>query len=221
MSLTFPDGSVVGFSTAFATPVVASAISNANPAVATITAAAVTSGQVLVCKSPWAGLNQRIAVAGTVAGTSCPLLGINTAAVTEYPIGGGANTTLMAATTFVDFSQQGELSNSGGEPQTYTGKWLEDPLGKEFQVPVGQSAQVYTLPLDMDRSLPWFAAAKAASRKRTPIVLRVRLPNGDMYYQYAYMHFNSALGLTAGQPIKNTATFYVISPEDTLIEAAP
>ena len=217
MALTFPDGSVIGFSTAIAAPIPFTAITNA--AVPEITTAgSIAEDSILVVQSGWPSLNNRAVVAGATLSTETELIGIDTTDTTLYPAGRGIGTVAIAS-SFVDFSQQGELTSSGGEPQLYTGKWLEDPLGQEFQVPIGQSARSYSLPLDYDKDLPWFEAAKAVTRKRKPVVIRIALPGGDIIYEYGYVHFNPGLNLQAGSPIKNAANFYLLGTEGTLIEA--
>lgn len=217
MSLKFPDGSVIGFSTAIAAPIAFTAITNA--AIPQITTAGtIAQDSILVVQSGWPSLNNRAVKAGATVATETELIGIDTTDTTLYPAGRGIGTVAIAS-SFVDFSQQGELTSAGGEPQLYTGKWLEDPLGQEFQVPIGQSARSYSLPLDYDKDLPWFEAAKAVTRKRKPVVIRIALPGGDMIYEYGYVHFNPGLNLNSGQPIKNAVNFYLLGTEGTLIEA--
>lgn len=218
MALTFPDGSVIGFSTAIAAPIPFTAITNA--AVPEITTAgSIAEDSILVVQSGWPSLNNRAVVAGATLSTETELIGIDTTDTELFPAGRGIGTVAIAS-SFVDFSQQGELTSSGGEPQLYTGKWLEDQLGQEFQVPIGQSARSYSLPLDYDKDLPWFEAAKAVSRKRKPVVIRISLPGGDIIYEYGYLHFNPGLNMQSGNPIKNAVNFYLLGTEGTLIEVA-
>lgn len=217
MALKFPDGSVIGFSTAVAVAIPFTAITNA--VVPEIThAGLIATDEILIVQSGWPSLNNRVAVAGETVATETEIIGINTTDTALFPVGRGVGTVAVAS-SFVDFSQQGELTSAGGEPQLYTGKWLEDPLGQEFQVPVGQSARSYSLPLDYDKNLPWFDAAKSVSRKRKPVVIRIALPGGDTIYEYGYLHFNPGLNMQSGQPIKNAVNFYLLGSEGTLIEA--
>lgn len=218
MALKFPDGSVIGFSTALAAPIPFSAISNA--ATPEIThAGVIAEDSVLVVQSGWPLLNNRVVVAGSTDMGDTELIGINTTDTEIFPAGKGAGSVAIAS-GFVDFSQQGELASAGGESQTYTGKWLEDPMGQEFQVPIGQTARSYSLPLDYDSKLAWFEAAKTVSRKRKPVAIRIALPGGDIIYEYGYVHFNPGLNMQSGNPIKNAVTFYLLGAEGTLIEAA-
>lgn len=222
MALKFPDGSVIGFSTQIAAPIAFTAITNAANPVITHASGSFSEDDVLVVQSGWALANRRIMLANAATSgggpTTTALKGIDTTDTDLYPVGKGVGTVAVAS-SFVDFSQQGELTSAGGEPQTYTGKWLEDPLGQEFQVPIGQTARTYSLPLDYDASLPWYEAAKTVTRKRQPVAIRIALPDGDTIYEYGYVHFNPGMNLQSGNPIKNAVTFYLLGTEGTLIEA--
>lgn len=218
MSLKFPDGSVIGFSTAIAAAIPFTAITNAATPEIT-TSGTIAEDSILVVQSGWPYLNNRAVVAGATDMGDTEIIGIDTTDTTLFPAGRGIGTVAIAS-SFVDFSQQGELTSSGGEPQLYTGKWLEDPLGQEFQVPIGQSARSYSLPLDYDKDLAWFEPAKAATRRRKPVVIRISLPGGDIIYEYGYVHFNPGLNMQSGNPIKNAVNFYLLGTEGTLIEAA-
>lgn len=217
MSLKFPNGAVYGISTAVAAAVAASAISNASPAVATV-ADEIDADTVLIIQSNWAMLNNRVAVAGEGTETTVPLIGINTTDASLYPAGEGAGK-LIAASAFVDFSQQGDLSTSGGDQQFWNGQFLENKSGRQIQIPTFRNAKVYTLPLYYDPSLPWYAAAKAADQKKEPIVLRCRLPDGDTLYYYGYLSFDGDPSIAMNNPMGNTMTFTSLS-EPTLVEAA-
>ncbi|MBV6304937.1 phage tail protein [Candidimonas humi] len=217
MSTIFADGSVVGFATVAGTAVPFSAITNAKPPIADITGD-LDEGDVIAISSNNGALNRRPTVAGTVDSSGAELLGLDTTNTTLYPAS-GITGSLVAWSDFVDFSQQGDLAISGGEPQTYTGKYLEDPFGQEFAIPIGATARQYTLPLDYDDTLPWYAAAITATAERKPRVIRIKLPNGDMYYEYGYLHFNPSPALSSGNPAKNTATLLVFNERGTLIKA--
>lgn len=217
MSLKFANGAVIGFSTAYATAVTASAISNASPAVATVPTGTVDPDAVLIVRSGWAGINERVAVAGDETGGALPLIGLNTTSTIDYPAGQGAGS-VIAVSSFVDFNQQGDLTTSGGEQQFWTGQFLEDRSGRQIQVPTFKNAKTLTLPLYFDPALPWYAAAVEADRRKEPVVLRIALPDGDTIYRYGYMSFDSDPTLAANNPMQVTMTFSALS-EPTLIEA--
>ncbi|WP_457319819.1 phage tail protein [Stenotrophomonas sp. P5_B8] len=217
MALKFPNGTVLGISTAVAAAVAATAISNANPAVATVAAGSgISEGDVLVVRSAWPELNDRVAVAGS-SGTAIPLRGIDTTDTDDFPADQGPGS-LLRVTDWIDFSQQGDVSTSGGEQQFWNGVFLEDRSGRQRQVPTIKNAKTFNLPLYFDPKLPWYQAAKKADRKKQPVVLRARLPDGDVLYYYGYLSFDADPSLSANNPMQNTATFSINS-DHTFISA--
>lgn len=220
--LKFPNGAVFGISTAVSAAIAASAVTNAVPAVATVPTGTVDTGDVLIIQSAWPLLNNGVAQAGTVvvgATDTVPLRGTDTVDATLFPAG-QAGASVMIASDFVDFSQQGDPSTSGGEQQFWTGTFLEDPTGQQLSVPTFKNAKVLTLPLYFDPNLPWYAAAKAADAKKQPVVLRCKLPDGDALYRYGYLSFDSDPSMNANTPMGNTATFTSLG-RAFLVEAAP
>lgn len=219
MSLKFPNGAVFGIATAVAAPITVTALSNAIAAVATAASmASVAEDDVLIVTSAWPGANNRVAVAGTVTATTAQLLGLDTTDTSLYPAGQGAGS-VAEASAFVDFSQQGDPSTSGGDQQFWTGQFLEDRSGRQISVPTIKNAKTLTLPLYYDSTLPWYAAARAADAKKQPVVLRCKLPDGDTLYWYGYLSFDGDPSIAANTPMQNTMTFTAIS-DATLVEGA-
>ena len=212
MALRFPNGSVIGFSTSLTSGGSFTTITNAANAV---TNATVDPGEIVVIEaSGWSGIVNR----ATRVGAAGALLGIDTTNTTDYPAGQGGGQ-ILVADNFVDFSQQGDLTTSGGEQQFWTGQFLEDVSGRQIQVPTFKNAKTITLPLYFDPALPWYDAAVAADRRKDPVVLRIRLPDGDTMYRYGYMSFDSDPTMSANNPMQVTMTFSSLG-DAALVEAA-
>ncbi|WP_439444439.1 phage tail protein [Xanthomonas translucens pv. translucens] len=211
MALNFPNGTVLGFSTALASAIAATAFSNGDPTVATVgTGHGIAAGDVLVVTSTWSELDQRVGVAGTIATNAIQLQGLDTSDAEDFPAGEGSGS-LIRVTNWMDFSQQGDISTSGGDQQFWTGVFLESRTGQQISVPTFKNAKTFTIPLYFDRKLPWYEAAKKVDRKRKPVVLRMRLPDGDAIYRYGYLSFDADPTLAANNPMQNTATFSALS----------
>ena len=218
--LKFPNGSVFGISTAVSAAIAASAVSNAAPAVATVATGSIAEDDVLIISSAWSLLRNTVAQAGTItvgASDTVVLLGTDTTDTTLFKPSGGS-VSLVKASDFVDFSQQGEPSTSGGEQQFWQGVFLEDPTGQQISVPTTKNAKVLTLPLHYDASLPWYAAAKKVDVKKQPVVLRCALPDGDVLYRYGYLSFDADPSIAANNPMGNVATFTALGAS-SLVEA--
>jgi len=218
MALKMPKGTQYGFASVLATAIVASAFSKANPAVATVPADSVDENDVVLIQLPgWPMLNNTVAVAGLLAGTALPLRGTNTVDTVLFPGASGAGK-LFKAGEFVDFTQQGDPATSGGDQQFWNGTLLEDPRGNQISIPTQKNAKVLTLPLYYDPSLPWYAAAKSADARGEPVVLRAKLPGGDVLYRYGYLSFDGDPSITSNTPMGNTMTFTSLG-DSTLVEA--
>jgi len=184
--------------------------------VATVSGTAPDSGDVLILSSTGISeVNNRVAVASDVSGSSVTLLGID---ATDADVSEPGQSTLAVASDFVDFNQEGDVSTSGGDQQFWTGQFLEDRSFRQISVPTYKNAKTLTLPLYFDPSLPWYAAAKRADRNRDPIVLRCRLPDGDAIYWYGYLSFDADPTLSANNPMQNTATFTALG-DSSLVSA--
>lgn len=210
MALKFPNGTQFGISTAIAAALATSGVSAANPAVASgITTGSIAEGDVLVIQSTDPLINNLATEAGTVttgATDTAQLAGLDTSDTDIYDFTGDT-TTLAIASGFVNFTQQGDPSTSGGEQQFWNGTYLEDPTGQQISVPTFKNAKVLTLPLYFDPSLPWYAAAKKADIKKQPVVFRAALPDGDIIYRYGYLSFDADPSMNANTPMGNVVTF--------------
>ncbi|HYG07654.1 MAG TPA: phage tail protein [Stenotrophomonas sp.] len=218
MALKLPKGIQFGFASVLADIVAASAFSKAAPAVATVPTGAVDAGEVvLVQLAGWPLLNNKIAVAGDEVAGALPLLGTDTTDATLFRGTSGAGSLLIAG-EFVDYTQQGDPSSSGGDQQYWTGTLLEDLTGRQISIPTTKNAKTLTLPLYYDPKLPWYSAAKAADARGEPVVLRAKIPGGDVLYWYGYMSFDGDPSIASNTPMGNTMTFTALS-ESTLVEA--
>ena len=207
MALKFPNGSQFGISTEISSAINASAITNSNPAKVITAAGALSVGDVAVIESSHPMLNNLATRVGTVTGTESELLGLDTSDTSIY--GGLANATvrLFKASSFVDFTQQGDPTMSGGEQQFWTGVFLEDRTGQQINVPTYKNAKSITIPLYFDPKAEWYDAARKADLKKSPVVLRCKLPDGDAIYRYGYLSFDADPNMAANSPMTNTATF--------------
>jgi len=218
MALKLPKGTQFGFAPVIAAKIPATGFSKADPALASVAAGTVSVGEVVLIGAPgWPMLNNRVAEAGAESAGAVELLGVDTTDATLYPGISGAGSVQIAG-DFIDFTQQGDASTSGGDQQYWSGTLLEDPTGRQIQIPTTKNAKTLTLPLYFDPALPWYKAAKAVDAKGEPVILRGKLPGGDCIYWYGYMSFDGDPSITSNTPMGNTMTFTALS-DSTLVEA--
>jgi hypothetical protein len=209
MSQLFPNGTVFSVSTVLAAAIAITAISNANPAVATA-AAPPELGDIGIITSGWPGINQRIARVLAPTANSFELEGFDTTSVAKYPAGAGAGT-FAVVSGWVPLSQVNNIAKSGGDQQFFQWQYAEDPTGQQKQRPTYKNAKVITLTLDYDPALEWFDALDKADEAKDAIVLRAVLPNGATIYYLVYPSFDSDPSMDLNKNMGNTATFSLIS----------
>lgn len=218
MAAYFPNGTVFAVSTAMAAAVPITAISNANPAVASSTTPP-TDGSIVVLTSGWPTLSERVVRSDAADAGTFVLEGIDTTNVTRYPAGEGVPGAFMVASDFVNLSQVTTSEKQGGEQQFFTWQYLEDRSGRQRQRPTFKNAKSLTLTLDYDPALAWYEAMIELDADKDPVVLRATLPNGVQLYYLVYPSFDGDPSMTINENMQNTATFSMIS-DFTRYEAA-
>ncbi len=204
MSAKLPDGAIVTLSTTLGSAKTVSALTNANPGVATSTAHGFANGDIVLMNSGWSNLNQKaVRVAGSVA-NSFNLDGIDTSLTSLYPAGSGTGSASLVG-GFTQISQIMGLTTQGGDQQYATFSFLEQNF--ETQLPTVFSAQSISLEIADDPSLPGYIALKAAADARAFRVLKLQLPDGSFILYYGQISFNETPSLNKGQVMVVKATF--------------
>lgn len=204
MSAKLPDGAIVSLATTYGTAKTVSAITNANPGVATSTAHGFSNGDIVTMVSGWSNLNNRIErVSGSLT-NSFNLEGLDTSSTTLYPAGSGTGTA-TAITAWQQISQIMSFETSGGDQQFTTFSFLEQNF--ETQIPTVFSAQSIKIGIADDPTLAGYIALKAAADARAVRALRLQLPDGSVLYYQGYVSFNETPTVTKGQVMQVTATF--------------
>lgn len=209
MSSIFINGAQYAVSTTLGTAIAVSAISNANPAVATASAPP-ADGSLVVIKSGWPELNETIARTAEADAASFVLGGVNTSSTTRFPVGEGVGS-VQIASGFVSLSQVRDVTMSGGEQQYYQWQYVEDRSSRQRQKPTYKNAMSLAVVMDYDPSLPWYETLIDLDGIKDPVVLRELLPNGSTIYYYAYPSFNKVPTKTVNENVTVTATFSLIS----------
>jgi len=204
MSSKLPDGAIVTLSTTLGSTKTVSALTNANPGVATSTAHGFANGDIVLMNSGWSNLNQKaVRVAGSVA-NAFNLDGIDTSLTSLYPAGSGTGSAQLVG-GFTQISQIMGLTTQGGDQQYATFSFLEQNF--ETQLPTVFSAQSISLEIADDPSLPGYIALKAAADARAFRVLKLQLPDGSFIFYYGQISFNETPSLNKGQVMVVKATF--------------
>lgn len=208
MSVSLPNGATVAIATGYGTSSAITAVSNANPAVATIGAgASIATGDIMVVKSGWSRLNDRI-IRAAAGGSAVTLEGVNTTNVSTYPPGSGLGS-LVEVTGWQQITQILETSSSGGEQQFVTYSFLEDDA--EHQIPTVKSPVSFKFKIADDATLAHYAVLDAADIARTPQAVRLLLPTGSVVYWNAYVTLSRTPTLTKNEVMGLEVTMSLVS----------
>jgi len=205
MSVSLPNGVTLALATTYAAADTVSAVTNANPGVATTSGAhGVTTGAFIEVTSGWSRLNNRIVRAASASGSSLAYEGIDTSSTTNYPAGTGTGS-FREITAFTQISQILDLQTSGGDMQFATYSFLEQDF--QSQLPTEASPMSLTFTIADDASLAGYIALKAASESRALTGLKATMPSGSIIVFNGYVSLNETPTMSKGQVMGCKATF--------------
>ena len=185
MSITTVVGTTFAIASTYGTAFTVSAITNANPAVATLSAAhGVTVGDIIELTSGWDLLNGRIVRVSAVATNDITLEGIDTSSTTNYPAGTGTGTG-REITAWTQITQvTADYAVTGGSQQYADVTTIADRTQK--RIPTVRDPIEFTLPFFDDPSLSWYATVSSVSDSSTATAVRIVFPNSSRLLANAY-----------------------------------
>ncbi len=208
MAFQIPDGTTIHLGTTFGSTVAITGISNAATAVATASAHGFANGDIVIIKSGWQRINERMfRVAASTAGTF-ELEGLDTSDTSAFPAGTSSGSA-QKVTAFTQISQVIGISTSGGEQQFATVSPLESDF--EIQIPTMYSAQTLSMEIGDDPSLAGYVALKKAADARAIRPLLLQNKNGSKIYYYGYVSLNETPTKNKGQVDTVNSTFSLLS----------
>lgn len=164
------------------------ALSNAAEAVATVTGASLSPGDIVLLTSGWSKLDNKVVRVKAATATAITLEGIDTADVLLFPAGGGVGT-MKKVLTWVQIPQVIDLAFAGGE-QNYTDVvFLEDDQGR--QIPTDKSATSMTLTIADDPAKPFNAVLRKADARKQVEAARLVLPGNDQLLYGTFTSFSN------------------------------
>ncbi len=204
MSVKLPNGSILSLATTYGSAKTISAVTNANPAVATSTSHGFSNGDIVEITSGWTKVNSRIYRVANVATNSFEIEGLDTTSTTLYPAGTGIGSA-REITALTQITQILGMTTNGGDMQFTTYSFLESDA--ENQLPTQASAQSIQLDIADDPSLAGYIALKAAAGGRALTGLKLLLPDNSFLLYNGYVSFNETPSLTKGQVMAVKSTF--------------
>ena len=209
MSVSLPNGSLVAVASGYGVLKNMTAISNADPAVATLEAAhGVILGDYLELTSGWSRLTDKIVKAGTVTTNDVVLDGIDTTLTSIYPAAGGAGR-VREITGWTQLSQILESTSNGGEQQFLEYQFLEADAKK--RIPTFKNPSGLTFMIADDDSLPGYILVSEANDDRLPRAVRVTLPDGSLILYNCFISVNKTPSLTVNELMQVEVTLSLLA----------
>lgn len=180
----FPEGSSQQFSSTFASAKTITALTNANPAVATSTSHGYTTGDEILLTSGWEDATDTVYKINVVDANSFQILGLDTSDTSFYPTGGGTGTA-QKISGWTAIPQVLTISSSGGDA-----RFAEvNPLAKRngVKIPTGFNATSVTMTLAHDASNANYQTMLGISRTLSKVAFKQVISGGAVTYGYGYM----------------------------------
>lgn len=176
MAITLAIGTTASIASTYGAVKAMSAVSNANPAVATLEAShGVIVGDIIHVTSGWDLLNNRVVRVSAVATNDVTLEGVDTSDTDLYPSGSGTGS-VREVTAWTEITQITRNFNvSGGEQQYADISTLKNR--DDQRLPTSRTAVDVTLPVYDDPALTWYGVVNSADAIETGG--RFVYPNGS------------------------------------------
>lgn len=192
MSYYFPEGSKFYFSNTFASAKTITALTNANPAVASSTAHGYVDNDELLLTSGWEDATDTVFKADQLTADTFSLLGLDATNTSFYPAGSGTGTA-QKISTWTEIPQVLTISTQGGDARFTT----ISPLAKRnaINVPTGFNPTSINLTLGHDPANANYATMLGISRNLSKVAFKMVLSGGAVTYGYGYMSVSESPAL--------------------------
>lgn len=206
----FINGAKYSFSTTLAAAVAITAITNAATAKASA-AALPNDGDIVLLNSNWTDLNELATYAANPTAGAFDLTSVDTSDEGLFPADEELPASYQVAGGFTSLSQIREITQSGGDTNSFTWGYVDDSSMRQRSKPTDQNPLILNFTMDYDPALPWADALEVVSKKRQLVVMRERLPTGDVLLYTGYLSYQKSPSRTRNENMTVTATMSINS----------
>ena len=196
MAYFFPEGSSQQFSQTFASAKTITALTNANPAVATSTAHGYATNDEILLTSGWEDATDSVYKVTVIDANSFSIQGLDTSNTSFFPAGTGTGSA-QKMSGWTAIPQVLTINSSGGDAR------FTDvaPLSKRnaVKIPTGFNATSVTLSLAHDASNANYQTMLGISRTLTKVAFKQVISGGATTYGYGYMNVSEMPKLNNNQ----------------------
>ena len=196
MAYFFPEGSSHQFSQTFASAKTITALTNANPAVATSTAHGYATNDEILLTSGWEDATDSVYKVTVIDANSFSIQDLDTSNTSFFPAGTGTGSA-QKLSSWTAIPQVLTISSSGGDAR------FTDvaPLSKRnaVKIPTGFNATSVTMSLAHDASNANYQTMLGISRTLTKVAFKQVISGGATTYGYGYMNVSEMPKLNNNQ----------------------
>jgi len=176
MAYYFPEGASQQFSQTFAGAKTVTAVTNANPAVATSVAHGYTTGDEIIFTSGWEDATDTVFKITVLTADTYSILGLDSTNTSFYPVGTGTGST-QKISGWTAIPQVLTISASGGDAR-FTDV---NPLAKRngIKIPTGFNATSVTLSLAHDAAQAGYITMIGISRNLSKVAFKQVISGGE------------------------------------------
>jgi hypothetical protein len=208
MAVSLPNGALVAIASGYGAAQNITVLTNANPAVATVTAHGYANGDFVEINSGWSRLDQKVVRLTGVTANTFNLEAIDTALTSIYPAGTGLGTA-RRVTGYTQLSQILTSSSSGGEQQFLEYQFLESDAQR--RIPTFKSASGLSFSVADDSTLAGYILASAANDDRLKRAIRITLPSGSILSYNGFISINKTPSLSVNELMAVEATISLLA----------
>ncbi len=205
MSITLATGTLVAVASTYGSGFTITAISNANPAVATLSSShGVIVGDFIEITSGWDLLNGRIVRVSAVSTNDVTLEGIDTSSTSRFPAGTGTGTG-REITAWTNITQIQSVSTGGGDQNYADISTIVDRTQK--QIPTTRQAQTIEFVVFDDPSLSYYSVVQTAAEASALTGLRLIFPNSSRLLANGYFSLQKTPDVNVNAPLTAKISF--------------
>lgn len=196
MAVSLPNGSIVAIASGYGSAITVTALSNADPAVATAAAHGLADGDFIEVTSGWSRLTDKVVRVDSSTTGTFALEGYDTSSTSVYPAGTGTGT-VREVTGFTQLAQITGSTSTGGDQQFLDYQFLEADAAK--RIPTFKAPAGITFTVADDPSLAGYLIAKEANDDREARAVKITLANGAILLYNAYISISTIPSLTVNE----------------------
>lgn len=196
MSYFFPEGSKFYFSTTFASAKTITALTNADPAVATSVAHGYSDLDEILLSSGWEDATDTVFRVDQLTADTFEIEGLNSVDTNFYATGTGTGTA-QKISGWTEIPQVLTIATQGGDARFTT----ISPIARRnsINVPTGFNPTSISLTLGHDPANANYKTMLGISRALTKVAFKMVLSGGSVTYGYGYMSVSEAPSLNVNQ----------------------